>query len=50
MNNDQDNNTVQDTSRINKQNNITEMNRQLRKMETPHNQKNQNKLYHENKR
>ena len=38
MNNEQDSNTVPDTSSINKQNSLTQMNCQIRKIETPHNQ------------
>ena len=38
INNKQDRNTVPGTSTIKKKNSLTQMNRQLRKMETPHNQ------------
>ena len=38
MNNEQDSNTVPDTSSINKQNNLIEMNSQIRKIETTQNQ------------
>ena len=54
INNEQDSNTVPDTSRIHKKS-LTEMNRDLRKMktlhnQTTHNQTTQNKHYHKNKR
>ena len=53
--NKQDNNTVPDTSRVVKQKQLTEMNCQIWKMETPHNQTMHNqatlkKQYHKNKR
>ena len=48
INNQQGNNTVPDTSNINK-NSPTENNHHLWKMLTPHDQTTHNKLYHKNK-
>ena len=36
--------------KLTNKNSLTEMNRQLRKMETSHNQTTQNKHYHDNKK
>ena len=35
--------------KLTNKNNLTDINRKLRKMETPHNQTTQNKQYHKNK-
>ena len=55
INNEKNDNTVPETSRINKKNSLTEMNRQLRKMkkthnQTTHNQTTQIKQYHKKNR